>query len=129
MHPVYDVTLGDQNVTVSIPVSGNHSLKIQFPAIGNFSAKYSSAGSDIADYADPDSTKPSGATFKGASFFITLFYPNGSQVEGFTFPEPIIVTIGVDGVSDDDALYLYDTNSETWTDAGTVLKCSQFFFN
>jgi hypothetical protein len=45
------VVLGDKNVTVSLPTSGNRTLKIQFPAIGNFSASYSNAGSDIAGMA------------------------------------------------------------------------------
>jgi hypothetical protein len=49
-------------------------------------------------------------------------YPNGSRVEGFTFPEPIIVTIAVDAASDSDKLYLYDTAQQLWVDAGKIKR-------
>jgi hypothetical protein len=120
--PVYNVNLGDQNVTVSLNLGGNRSLKIQFPAIGNFSATYSDAGSDISDYSDPDATSPSGFSYKGTSFFITLFYPNGSRVEGMTFSEPIIVSIPVDGASDTTKLLFYDTEKMEWTSAADTCE-------
>lgn len=122
---VYSVVLSPtQNVTVDLTdESSNASLAVTFPPLGNFSAEYSLAGSDIAEYQNPNSTDS--GNYKDFGFFLTLFYQNGTKVYDAKFETPVVLKLNISGVSSNYRLFLYNTTSQNWEDAANT--CATYF--
>jgi len=122
---IYTTPLSSQyNVSVQLTDETNNvSLSVTFPPLGNYSADYSLAGSDIADYQNPNLTDS--GVYRDFGFFITLFYQNGTEVPEMQFDTPVVLKLNISGASSDYRIFLYNTTSKTWEDAAHT--CPTYF--
>ena len=72
----------------------------------------------MVGYENPENNNQAATgKFKGISFFITIYNSDGSLFTG-SFDEPLTLKIKLNEPSTTETLYLYNTNTSKWEDAG-----------